>query len=99
MDANTLASLRAAAKQKRDKSNAPRWTEMDKRTAYVSFLNSGKESDTVSVSGKTASYIVSQLNAVIKKDGMDELVFAIEYEGDATLIDVSDADHGTEQDS
>jgi hypothetical protein len=99
MDANTLASLRAAAKQKRDKSNSPRWTEMDKRTAYVAFLNSGKESETVTVIGKNAAYIVSQLNAVIKKDGMDEFVYAIEYEGDATLIDVSDADHGTESDS
>lgn len=92
MNDATLTALRLAAASKRDKQSAPRWNEMAKRTEYVNFLNSDKSYDVVTVPGKTASYIVSQLNTLIRKDNMSELVYAIEHEGTATLIRLVDAD-------
>lgn len=86
MDAGTLQTLRLAAQSKRDKQSAPRWTEMAARTEYVNFLNSDNEYASVFVNGKNASYIVTRLNALIRKDGMSELVYAIEHDGEAVLV-------------
>jgi hypothetical protein len=79
-------ALQAAAAAKRDKSVAPRWNEMDKRTTVANFLSTGDKHTVVEVLGKKPAYIVSQLNAIIKADNLSELVFAVEYEGNATLV-------------
>jgi len=78
--------LQAAAAAKRDKSVAPRWNEMDKRTTVANFLSTGDKHCVVEVTGKKPAYIASQLNAIIKADNLSELVFAVEYEGNATLV-------------
>lgn len=76
----------AAAKAKRDKATAKRWTEMDKRTIVSNFLNSGKRYEVVEVQGKTSAYIVTQLNNVIRADNVSELCFAVEIENEANLV-------------
>jgi hypothetical protein len=83
-------ALIAAAKAKRDKSTAKRWTEMDKRTTVSNFLNSGSKHEIVEVQGKNSAYIVTQLNNIIKADDVSELCFATEYEGDAVLVSFVD---------
>lgn len=88
----------AAAKAKRDKAMATRWTQMDKRTTVANFLNSGKKHEDVFVQGKTSAYIVGQLNNIIKSDDVSELCFAVEIEGTATLVSFVDADE-TENDN
>lgn len=89
MDINTL---RAAAKAKRKKVRAKRWTEIEKRATLSNFLNSNSEQEIVEVTGKTAAQITTALNTFIKTDELDELVMAVDIDNVAYLVNMVEDD-------